>query len=292
MVKYTVAMVNLNMAETIEVSLRSILDQIDNQYEVLIVDDGSTDGSLEILADLEEEYPELRYSVGNNDNIAEARNQSFREARGDFILESLDADDEYGEGIQDFIAIFHQLQQHIDREFYLKGHSINIASRDLMLECPYRSMTYGEDPDRWRRLFASDSIIWLQHEPFYRELNPDDETTRKQKSRMIKTAEFRSGITLRSYVSHYFQTRKSHAALYESLFLLRPYLTALLRGRYTLPEDYERKQRLKEDIEASHATLRELEEQYNFKFDESILSERGREIFIENTDQSPLTDDD
>lgn len=291
MVRYTVAVANLNMAETIETSLRSILDQIDDQYEVLVVDDGSTDGSLEILRDLEAEYSSLRHIVGNNDNLAEARNLSFREARGQYILESLDTDDEYDKGIQDFVAVFHQLRQHIDREFYLKGHSINIASRNVLLDYPYRSMTYGEDQDLWRRLFSSDSIVWLQHEPFYRELSPDDEATRKQKSRMTRTAEFRSGVTFRSYISHYFQTRKPYAALYESLLLVRPYLTALLRGRYSLPDGFERKNRINEEIKEAAATLRELESRYDFQFDESVLSERGREIFIKNTDQSPLASD-
>ena len=38
---YSVCVCNYNMAETLEVSLKSVLDQLDERYEVVVVDDGS-----------------------------------------------------------------------------------------------------------------------------------------------------------------------------------------------------------------------------------------------------------
>lgn len=46
--KYTVVVCNLNMSATVERAVESILSQVDDDYEVLVVDGGSTDGSLEI----------------------------------------------------------------------------------------------------------------------------------------------------------------------------------------------------------------------------------------------------
>ena len=78
---YSIAVCNLDQAATLRESLTSILRQITREYEVVVVNDGSTDGSLDILEDLSRTHEKLRYVVGDNNNIAEARNQSYREAR-------------------------------------------------------------------------------------------------------------------------------------------------------------------------------------------------------------------
>ena len=57
---YSICIANLNMEKTIEVCLRSVLDQIDQRFEVIVVDDGSTDNSVNILKKLSNEYINLR----------------------------------------------------------------------------------------------------------------------------------------------------------------------------------------------------------------------------------------
>lgn len=288
MTTYTIAICILNMASTAEESLNSILDQIDEEYEVLVIDDGSTDGSFDILEEFDAEYDNFRFIMGDNDNIAEARNHGFREANGQYILDSLDVDDKYDEAIQDFVEVFHQLESNMGDDLYLKGHSINMSSKKMQLAYPFRSMTYGEDPDRWRRLSAADKIVWLQHEPFYEEIEQDDAGTRRKKSRMITTAEFRSGVTFRSYVTYCMKQYDIAPALLQLSKLVIPYLTAVSRGRYELPDGYEVKAKLQEEIARNTATVAELEEELEFQFDQEQLSHRGREIFFENTDESPL----
>lgn len=170
MVKYTIAVCNYNMANTLERSLRSILDQIDDRFEVLVIDDSSTDSSIRILKKLENKYENLRLVIENNDNIGEARNSSVEKARGKYILTQLDVDDEYSKGILDFVGVFHQIEDQVDFDFYLKGNSINMAKKELLLEIPYRSMKRGEDFDLWVRLFDQNSIIWIDHCPFYKKI--------------------------------------------------------------------------------------------------------------------------
>ena len=61
-------------------------------YEILLIDDGSTDSSGEVCDTLAEKHPEIRVIHQSNGGASAARNRGIREARGDKIL-FLDADD-------------------------------------------------------------------------------------------------------------------------------------------------------------------------------------------------------
>ena len=286
---YSIAICNLNQAATLRESLLSILRQVTREYELVVVDDGSTDGSLDILEDLSRTHEKLRYVVGDNDNIAEARNQSYREARGEHVLTSLDTDDRYQEGICDFVAIYHQMTSAMDRPFHLQGQGVAIAPRELYLEVPYRSMTYGEDYDRYRRLLAREAIIWFEHELFWEKINSEGPLTRHRKSLQRKISEFRAGVTFRSTVEYYFEREPASVALRKCLSAVVAYLIAAGRGRYELPELYHRKGKLFREVEERLATLPELEAQYGFEIDRKDLSPKGREIFFRYRQSRPET---
>ena len=51
--KYSVCISNYNMSSTLEGSLYSIINHLDNNFEIIIVDDGSNDDSLERLLKIE-----------------------------------------------------------------------------------------------------------------------------------------------------------------------------------------------------------------------------------------------
>ena len=286
---YSITVCNLNQAATLRESLTSILRQITREYEVVVVDDGSTDGSLDILEELSRTHDDLRYAVGDNDNIAEARNHSFREARGEYILTSLDTDDRYGEGICDFVTIYREMEATLDRRFHLQGQGVAIAPRELFLEVPYRSMTYGEDYDRYRRLLARGAIIWFEHELFWEKIDSEGSLTRRRKSLQRKISEFRAGVTFRSTIEHYFEREPASVALRKCPSAVVAYLIAAGRGRYELPEPYHRKGKLFREVEERLATLPELEARYGFEIDRGALSPRGREIFFGYRESRPET---
>lgn len=76
-------------------SLDSVLAQTFTDFEVLVVDDGSTDGTAVLMAEYEARDGRIRYlSQPRNAGVSAARNRGLREARGDFIA-FLDSDDEW-----------------------------------------------------------------------------------------------------------------------------------------------------------------------------------------------------
>lgn len=79
-----------NDGAAIETSLRAILAQRFSDFEFLIVDDGSTDGTPDRLAQLDD--PRVRIITQANDGLSAARNTGLAQARGDYVC-FLDADD-------------------------------------------------------------------------------------------------------------------------------------------------------------------------------------------------------
>lgn len=81
-----------NAARFIARTLANVLAQTHPCFEVLVVDDGSSDGTHEIVASIAQREPRLRLIRQQNGGVAAARNRGIEEARGEFIA-MLDADD-------------------------------------------------------------------------------------------------------------------------------------------------------------------------------------------------------
>lgn len=86
----------LNAETFLEEAIRSVLDQTYGAWELLLVDDGSTDGSTHLAREYAERHPErIRYMAHpdhGNHGMSASRNLGIRHARGEFIA-LLDADD-------------------------------------------------------------------------------------------------------------------------------------------------------------------------------------------------------
>lgn len=72
--------------------VRSALVQTYGHIEVIVVDDGSTDNSLEVLQSIHSKDNRLKVIVQNNKGAGPARNRGLEESSGEFIT-FLDADD-------------------------------------------------------------------------------------------------------------------------------------------------------------------------------------------------------
>lgn len=81
-----------NCAQYITESVRSVQAQSYENWELLTIDDGSTDGTTELLRALSAEDPRIQFSSIQHKGSAVARNTAIRAAKGRYIA-LLDADD-------------------------------------------------------------------------------------------------------------------------------------------------------------------------------------------------------
>lgn len=81
-----------NCKEYLSTCVESIRAVGAQNYEILLIDDGATDGSGEVCDQLAEKYPEIRVIHQTNRGASAARNRGIEEARGEKIL-FFDADD-------------------------------------------------------------------------------------------------------------------------------------------------------------------------------------------------------
>jgi len=89
----SVVMPCYNARPYIREAIVSVLHQTYPSWELLIVDDGSTDGSTEIIEELAGAHPErIRVIYQNRIGPSAARNQALAQARGNYVA-FLDADD-------------------------------------------------------------------------------------------------------------------------------------------------------------------------------------------------------
>lgn len=72
--------------------LESLLAQTYSDYEVICVNDGSTDGSRDILSEYDEKYPGIKVIDRENGGLSTARNTGLEAATGDYVL-LVDSDD-------------------------------------------------------------------------------------------------------------------------------------------------------------------------------------------------------
>lgn len=85
----SVVIPNYNYARYVSAAVESALSQTYTHVEVIVVDDGSTDNSIEVLRTFENK---IRIIQQKNSGQSISRNRGISEARGDFVA-FLDADD-------------------------------------------------------------------------------------------------------------------------------------------------------------------------------------------------------
>ena len=94
-----------NKETGIATALRSVLTQTYQDFEIIIVDDGSTDGSVAIVETFNDQR--IRLIRQQNAGVSAARNKGIAEAKGEYVA-FLDADDEW---LPEFLAEIRTLQQ-------------------------------------------------------------------------------------------------------------------------------------------------------------------------------------
>jgi glycosyltransferase involved in cell wall biosynthesis len=110
-INISIVLPTFNRLDVIGRAVASILRQSHQEWELIVVDDGSTDGTRDRIESLD---PRIRYIEQANQGVYVARNTGLRAARGRFVT-FMDSDDEW---LPHFLALTTAfLNAHPDRHW-------------------------------------------------------------------------------------------------------------------------------------------------------------------------------
>ena len=89
-----------NVAEFLDDCIKSLLNQSYENFEILLIDDGSGDKSLEICQNFAKKEPKIRVFSKQNGGQGSARHLGLDNAKGEFIC-FVDSDDILASGFLD-----------------------------------------------------------------------------------------------------------------------------------------------------------------------------------------------
>ncbi len=142
-----------NSERYLERTILSVLEQSHEPVEHLIVDGGSTDGTLAIVA----RYPHLTLIQGRDRNMYDALNKGLKAAQGE-IIGCLNSDDQYAPGALAAVVAAFERDAASDVVF---GHATFVDEADRRL------FDLAALPFSWRRFAALDfsslcfsSVFW------------------------------------------------------------------------------------------------------------------------------------
>ena len=128
-----------NAAPYVGEAMRSILDQSLRELEMIVVDDGSTDGSADVVRSFRD--PRVTFVQQPNSGVAHALNVAMARARGTFIARQ-DADD---------VSLPHRLKEQMA---FLHGHPDHVIVGGWS-----QVMTANGEPVRVQQQPTSDAAI-------------------------------------------------------------------------------------------------------------------------------------
>ncbi|MCH7818603.1 MAG: glycosyltransferase [Candidatus Marinimicrobia bacterium] len=125
----TVYITNRNYGKYLRESIKSVLDQTLQDFELLIIDDGSVDESKEILKDYED-LQDVFVIYQQNKGLNSTANVALKLARGKYIIR-LDADDYFDKNALEVMTSYLEKDKKLSLifpDYYLVDESGNILS--------------------------------------------------------------------------------------------------------------------------------------------------------------------
>ena len=195
------------MEKTVGKSIESIAKQLDDRFELIVVDGGSSDNSIFEIKKVQASYPLIRLYQLKRDRsrkIGKDRNISVNLAKGKYVLLNLDCDDLYGEHILDWVKCFHLIEKKFKFDVLVSGKHINMVSRSFFSSVGgFKNIRY-EDRDLWMRCASLDRWVSWEHKDFVIRL------PRNNRQRIYKNtfepaygvlSDFQHGLTFRQTVN-------------------------------------------------------------------------------------------
>ena len=159
MPKISVIVPVYNTEKYIKKCLNSILAQKMNDFEIIVVNDGSTDNSSEIIKEYVQYNERIKYFEKENGGLSDARNYGVLKATGDYLC-FIDSDDYIAENL--FENVLKYIEDRVD---LIKYKCVRINDTGEIIEKvsgPVFDVKSGDDA--FNSLYSSDVLIepaWL-----------------------------------------------------------------------------------------------------------------------------------
>ena len=152
--KFSVVIPLYNKEHYIEATIQSVLDQTCDDYEVLVVDDGSRDNSLALARKFESDR--VRIIPQENQGVSVARNTGILNAKGEYIC-FLDADDEWR---PDYLATIDDLTvKYPESAIFVTAYAVNMGNGKINYSTRLEPET-GCLPSYWLTLARGYDFVW------------------------------------------------------------------------------------------------------------------------------------
>jgi glycosyltransferase involved in cell wall biosynthesis len=255
-----------NRADILEQALRSVLEQTFQDFEIVVVDDGSHDRPEDVVAKVND--PRIRLLRQPNAGGAAARNKGFDEARGRFVA-LLDSDDRFLPRHLENMARVFQTDPHVviyARMIVDRGNGVTMLKPPRAIRPGEHMATYllcdrgfvptitialpagiarhvryggwrpAEDTDFAIRLYLSGQRFHMIEEPgaIWNDIYDPKRTSagRKSASLIPWIESLKPSIPRQAYYGGFGWAIAKGVAVTKPWTALRYYLTAVLRGCY------------------------------------------------------------
>ena len=149
--KYSVIIPAFQCADSIESTVNSVLNSGLKDFEIIIVDDGSKDGTSDICDNLEKIYSQVTCIHKENGGVSSARNRGIDESQGEYIL-FMDSDDGYENGALSSVT---ELIEKNKPDLLIFGLSFDYYKGDTIYRCD--KLIYPAEgtvsPSQWSTVF-------------------------------------------------------------------------------------------------------------------------------------------
>jgi glycosyltransferase involved in cell wall biosynthesis len=180
MVTYSICITHYNNGPTVSASLQSVISQIGDSYEIVVVDNLSNDGSQDILRDFASQG-RIRL-ISKKCTRGVGRQIAFENSTGTYVIANLDMDDTFRQQLSEFVGFYHRncegdlLLATADKERW--SQNITMGPRALISELGgWRDLQWGEDWDLWRRASRIGRYKWTSFS-LAEGVNPHEERRR------------------------------------------------------------------------------------------------------------------
>ncbi len=152
--KFSVVIPLYNKEHYIEKTIQSVLEQTCTDYEVLVVDDGSGDGSLAAARRFESDR--VRIIPQENQGVSVARNTGILNAKGEYIC-FLDADDEWR---PDYLETINSLTEaYPESAIFVTAYAVNMGNGKINYSTRLEP-EMGCLPSYWLTLAKGYDFVW------------------------------------------------------------------------------------------------------------------------------------